>query len=166
MSLWPHFFRQSCKNRPTPRGLGVGDAAAVKLRRYAQASLIKCGLLLHTIRYGMIRDGILTCARKPTWVSLIYRYRHRLRTRILSVLIIRSIHQFFETLGHEFSVYCYRCSMVCLRVCVSVCCTRPWVVPKRINGSRCRFCCRLAEAKECCRGSAGAGGRVSSKARH
>ena len=26
-----------------------------------------------TIRYDTIRDVILTCARKPTWVSLIYR---------------------------------------------------------------------------------------------
>jgi len=26
-----------------------------------------------TIRYDTIRDAILTCARKPTWVSLIYR---------------------------------------------------------------------------------------------
>jgi len=26
-----------------------------------------------TIRYDMIRDAILTCARKPTWVNLIYR---------------------------------------------------------------------------------------------
>jgi len=28
--------------------------------------------LLVTIRYDTIRDAILTCARKPTWVSLIY----------------------------------------------------------------------------------------------
>ena len=28
---------------------------------------------LHTIRYDTIRDAILTCARKPTEVSLIYR---------------------------------------------------------------------------------------------
>ena len=27
----------------------------------------------HTIRYDTIRDAILTCARKPTRVSLIYR---------------------------------------------------------------------------------------------
>ena len=27
----------------------------------------------HTIRYDTIRDAILTCAGKPTWVSLIYR---------------------------------------------------------------------------------------------
>ena len=27
----------------------------------------------HSIRYDRIRDAILTCARKPTWVSLIYR---------------------------------------------------------------------------------------------
>ena len=26
-----------------------------------------------TIRYDTIRDAIFTCARKPTWVSLIYR---------------------------------------------------------------------------------------------
>ena len=29
--------------------------------------------LFSTIRYDAIRDAILTCARKPTWVSLIYR---------------------------------------------------------------------------------------------
>ena len=27
---------------------------------------------LHTVPYDRIRDAILTCARKPTWVSLIY----------------------------------------------------------------------------------------------
>jgi len=27
----------------------------------------------HLIRYDTIRDAILTCARKPTWVGLIYR---------------------------------------------------------------------------------------------
>ena len=27
----------------------------------------------NTIRYDTIRDAILTCARKPTWVGLIYR---------------------------------------------------------------------------------------------
>ena len=30
-------------------------------------------LVSHTIRYDTIRDAILTCARKPTWVSSIYR---------------------------------------------------------------------------------------------
>jgi len=29
--------------------------------------------LVDTIRYDTIRDAILTCARKPTWVGLIYR---------------------------------------------------------------------------------------------
>ena len=29
--------------------------------------------VINNIRYDMIRDAILTCARKPTWVSLIYR---------------------------------------------------------------------------------------------
>ena len=29
------------------------------------------------IRYDTIRDAVLTCARKPTWVSLIYRARKR-----------------------------------------------------------------------------------------
>ena len=29
--------------------------------------------LWYTIRYDTIRDAILTCARKPTWVGLIYR---------------------------------------------------------------------------------------------
>jgi len=27
----------------------------------------------HNVRYDTIRDAILTCARKPTWVGLIYR---------------------------------------------------------------------------------------------
>jgi len=39
--------------------------------------IASCGVssmaLQRTIRYDTIRDAILTCARKPTWVSLIYR---------------------------------------------------------------------------------------------
>ena len=33
-----------------------------------------------TIRYDTIRDAILTCARKPTWVSLIYRTQPTTKT--------------------------------------------------------------------------------------
>jgi len=30
-------------------------------------------IIIITIRYDTIRDAVVTCARKPTWVSLIYR---------------------------------------------------------------------------------------------
>jgi len=35
----------------------------------------KCRFVIggDTIRYDTIRDAILTCARKPTWIGLIYR---------------------------------------------------------------------------------------------
>jgi len=35
---------------------------------------------METIRYDTIRDAILTCARKPTWVSLIYRTDRQLKS--------------------------------------------------------------------------------------
>jgi len=48
---------------------GDTDAAAADDNHTADPLSLVC----HTIRYDTIRDAILTCARKPTRVSLIYR---------------------------------------------------------------------------------------------
>ena len=61
-------------NKMTETGLQQDDL--VTRRDWLQAAA-KIGRLVlskfWTIRYDTIRDAILTCARKPTWIGLIYR---------------------------------------------------------------------------------------------
>ena len=65
-----HETQQSPRNRATPR-----SAVTVCCVPRNDHKAIKAGtiFLLRTIRYDTIRDASLTCARKPTWVGLIYR---------------------------------------------------------------------------------------------
>jgi len=88
--FWPTPAKDTASNRVDPsmsppvgavsaRSNGLGDEIkAIRGHRYSSVWTVrvcferKCASN-YTIRYDTIRDAILTCARKPTRVSLIYR---------------------------------------------------------------------------------------------
>jgi len=44
----------------------------IEMRSFSTAGVSGCTVIKSGIWYDTIRDAILTCSRKPTWVSLIY----------------------------------------------------------------------------------------------
>ena len=56
------------------RTVGQADGRSVSVGRRLERDLHVLGRRsVDSLRYDTIRDAILTCARKPTWISLIYR---------------------------------------------------------------------------------------------
>jgi len=65
---WVHLYIQRSINE------WLANANAWPRRIFAHPTLLGAlAFLSQWKRYDTIRDAILTCARKPTWVSLIYR---------------------------------------------------------------------------------------------